>query len=63
MKTIMNRDGRVELPKGTFFDYLLPRLAKGNGVQVTVEQDGLTMAWPRWEHDTAGVLWQEPESR
>ena len=58
-----NRDGRVELPKGTFFDYRLPRLAKDDGVRVTVEQDGLTMSWPRWEHDTAAVLWQGPESR
>jgi hypothetical protein len=55
-----DRDGRVELPKGTFFDYRLPRLAKGSGVQVTVEQDGLTTPWPRWEHDTAGVLCQRP---
>jgi len=55
-----DRGGRAELPKGPFFDYRLPRLAKGNGVQVTVEQDGLTTSWPRWEHDTAGVLWQGP---
>jgi hypothetical protein len=61
--TERDRGGRVELPKGTFFDYRLPRLAKGNGVQVTVEQDGLTTPWLRWEHDTAGVLWQAPESR
>ena len=52
-----NRDGHVDLPKGTSFDYRIPRLQKHEGVQVTVEQDGLTTPWPRWKHDTAGVLW------
>ena len=52
-----NRDGHVDLPKGTSFDYRIPRLQKHEGVQVTVEQDGLTTPWPRWKYDTAGVLW------
>jgi hypothetical protein len=52
-----NADGHVNLPKGTSFDYHIPRLQKHEAVQVTIEQDGLTAPWPRWKHDTAGVLW------
>ena len=53
-------DGRVELPTGTSFDYSLPRFAKLEAVQVSIEHDGLSTRWPRWEHDTAGVEWQAP---
>lgn len=49
--------GRVELPKGTLFDYQIPRLEKHQGVQVRVEENGLTIPWPRWKHDSAAVLW------
>lgn len=49
--------GRVELPKGTVFDYQIPGLDKHQGIQVRVEENGLTIPWPRWKHDSAGVLW------
>ena len=51
-----NRAGRVDLPKGTSFDFIIPRLQPNEGVQVTVEQDGLSTLWPRWKYDTSGVL-------
>jgi hypothetical protein len=49
--------GHVDLPKGTTFEYRIPKLQKHEGVQVMVEEEGLTTPWPRWKHDTAGVLW------
>lgn len=52
-----NAGGHVDLPKGTSFDYHIPRLQRHEAVQVTVEQDGLTAPWPRLKHDTEGVLW------
>jgi hypothetical protein len=49
--------GQVELPKGTSFNYRIPKLQKHEGVRVMVEQGGLAVPWPRWNCDTAGVLW------
>ena len=55
------KDGQVDLAEGTSFEYEIPHLAKLEGVRLTVERDGLTTPWPRWEYDNAGVLWQEAE--
>jgi len=53
-----DRGGSVELPKETSFAYSIAELQEHEGVQVTVEQDGLTTRWPRWKYDTAGVRWE-----
>ena len=55
-----DQGGHVDLPKGTSFDYQVTGLKKLDGVQVTIEHDGLTTPWPRWPYDNAGVLWQAP---
>jgi len=49
--------GSVTLDEATEFSAAIPKLEKGCGVKVEIEADGLAARWPRWGHDTAGVLW------
>lgn len=51
-----NADGNVELPGGTDFSYIIPKLPEHEGVKVEVAQTGLTSSWPRWNYDVAGVI-------
>ena len=49
--------GSKSLRAATEFSATIPRLEKGQGVQVTIGLGGLAARWPRWGHDTAGVRW------
>jgi hypothetical protein len=49
--------GSVNLPGGERFEFSIPHLVEHEGVQITVERNGLLIPWPRWQYDVAGVLW------
>jgi hypothetical protein len=51
-----NADGNVDLPEGTDFNYIIPKLPQHEGVKVEVGRTGLTTSWPRWNFDVAGVI-------
>ena len=40
-----NRGGGIELPKETSFAYSTPQSQEDKGIQITVEEEGLTTAW------------------
>lgn len=56
--------GQQKLPVGKTHECVLPDLPANSGLRVTVERDGLRIAWPHWGHDVQGVLrWETAKSK
>lgn len=48
----------IKVKKGETVRITIPDLLAGEGVKLTLEADGLTTEFPRWNYDVKGVLWQ-----